>query len=521
MMRQPVRTKRRGKDSVLSPFSMRPPYRGLNTRDPLGDMKSEYASILQNWWPSGVRVSSRAGARNYLTAVGAPVKTLASWEGQSGSPKLFAIADTGIFDATAAGAAGASVQARTEGWCRFVQYSNSAGIYLVIVNGVDDLARFDGTTWTTVASFTKSGGGTLNTADLINVTAHKRRLWFVEAGTSDAWYLDTDAISGTAYRFVLGPLFSEGGFLQAIATWTLDSGAGPDDYCAFISSKGQVAVYSGIDPSSTTDWSLIGVFQLAPPLGYRCATKVSGDLLIATEAGIFSMTQIMRGDSPTSSPAFSDLIQTTYNAAAAAYGTQTGWQMEVFPQENMLLVNVPTSTADTAYQFARNLITGAWTVFIGWNALCFSAFNKELFFGSASGVEQAWYGFTDFDNPIYCKARCAYSYFGGTAKEKHFRLCRPNFVYSGVVVIGVGMDTDLKAEVEYEIGEEYSTSAAIWDTGVWDESVWGALEAQGADWIPLTAWPARSGAFRLRTISVDGRVSWSLTDFLFELGAVF
>jgi hypothetical protein len=43
-----------------------------------------------------------------------------------------------------------------------------------------------------------------------------------------------------------------------------------DDYAAFITSEGQVAVYSGADPASSTTWSLVGVFDIGAPIGRRC-----------------------------------------------------------------------------------------------------------------------------------------------------------------------------------------------------------------------------------------------------------
>lgn len=524
MIRLPIRSKRQEKQAISEPFALPAPYRGLNTRDPLDQMKAGFASVLSNWWPSGVRVQTRAGAANHVTGFSDTVKTLCVREGVVGSPAIFAITDAGVYAATSAGAVGASLAARTEGWCRYAQFRNSAGTYLVIVNGTDDLLHYNGSAWTTVASFTVgagSGGGTKNTNLLTAVEVHQRRLWFIEEDTADAWYQQTDLLTGDLNLFRIGAQFSKGGYLIALATWSLDSGVGPEDLLAFISSKGQVAVYAGLDPSDTAAWSLRGVFTLAEPLGRRCVAKVGGDCLIATTAGIFSLSATLRGGDQASSPPFTDLIGPTFNAAAADYGSIAGWQLQLFPRENMLLVNAPTALEASANQFAVNLLTGAWTTFTGWDALCWEQLGNFLYFGGTNKVVKAWTGADDFGSPITAKARLAYSTFGLPGLEKLWTQTQPNLTFNGTVALGVGMDVDFKGEVAYSNAGSASTSEELFGTAVWDTAQWAGYEVGSRDWVGLTAWPGVYGAFRLRTISSGGRVAWSSTRFLLESGSIF
>ena len=53
------------------------------------------------------------------------------------------------------------------------------------------------------------------------------------------------AVAGAASMFDLGQIFTEGGYLMAMATWTVDAGYGVDDLAVFITSEGEVAVYRG------------------------------------------------------------------------------------------------------------------------------------------------------------------------------------------------------------------------------------------------------------------------------------
>jgi hypothetical protein len=41
----------------------------------------------------------------------------------------------------------------------------------------------------------------------------------------------------------------------------------------FMTSRGQCIIYSGTDPTSSSNWTLVGVFNLPPPLGVRCTVK--------------------------------------------------------------------------------------------------------------------------------------------------------------------------------------------------------------------------------------------------------
>jgi hypothetical protein len=84
------------------------------------------------------------------------------------------------------------------------------------------------------------------------------------------------AISGTAAIFDLGSLMSKGGYINAIATWSIDTKQSVDEYIAFISSEGQVFVYEGTDPATAPTFALVGVYNLGAPIGRRCFLRISG-----------------------------------------------------------------------------------------------------------------------------------------------------------------------------------------------------------------------------------------------------
>src|SRR5262249_8905031 len=147
-------------------------------------------------------------------------------------------------------------------------------------NGQDTEQIYNGTTWSNLSVTGPAAGS------IVNVATHKGRLWFVVNNSTTAYYLATNAISGAATGFELGPFFTMGGFIQAIGTWTIDTKQTVDEYIAFISSRGEIVVYEGTDPSSASTWSLVGIYKIGAPIGRRCFLKIAGNLFIICVDGL-------------------------------------------------------------------------------------------------------------------------------------------------------------------------------------------------------------------------------------------
>lgn len=168
---------------------------------------------------------------------------------------------------------------------RFIwtNFATSGGNFLVICNGADAVRNYDGTSWSEPA-ITGVSSSTLS-----YVFPFKSRLFFIERNTTDAWYLPVDSIAGAANTLTVGAELRLGGTLVAGATLTHDGGSGPDDYCVFVSSEGEVVIYSGTDPDNALTWGLAGVFRIGRPIGDRCLVKTGGDLAVLTQDGIVSL----------------------------------------------------------------------------------------------------------------------------------------------------------------------------------------------------------------------------------------
>jgi hypothetical protein len=81
-----------------------------------------------------------------------------------------------------------------------------------------------------------------------------------------------------------------------MATWTIDNVSGMDDYAAFITSEGEVAIYQGYDPAQISTWSLIGIFNIGRPIGTRCIARHESDVLCITADGITPLSKALLTD---------------------------------------------------------------------------------------------------------------------------------------------------------------------------------------------------------------------------------
>ena len=463
------------------------PSRGLQFRKGLAEMRADEALILDNWFPSSGSGRVRGGHVSHATGLGGPVRSLMEWAGPQ-SRKLFGATPSEIYDVAASGAVGAaSVSSLTSGYWQHVNFTTSGGHFLVCVNGSDDYRHFDGSSWTTVTLTGVSG------ANLIAVTSYGSRLWFVEKGSTKAWYLGTSSISGTATSFELGDKFKRGGKLQAIATVSRDGGSGTADLICFISSTGEVVAYHGTDPADATSWGKDGEYMAAPPIGNRCAVRIDADAALLTERGIISLKQLMgSGWAAAERAAITGNIDQGIIDDFAIYGLNAGWEMIVHPRTRQAIVNVPTN-ANTATQYAMNTQTGAWCTYGRFAsplaALCWGVYNENLYFGGANGtVYQAERGSQDDGGPIICELKTSFQNYGSAGATKRMQFVRPQFTAASSVRVAIKADVDYRNSTPMTT-DQYpavgSATGGLWDEGLWDSAVWGDSNTPFADWLPI------------------------------------
>lgn len=516
-----IPAKRKGRSSLAQTAhikTMPAPSKGWNARDPLPAMKPEYAVTLDNMIPSIGGVRLRRGYSVHATGLGTFVESLMEYAPPSGLNKLFAATPSAVYDVSASGAVGAAViPAMTNGRWQNVNFGATGGNHLCMVNGTDGLWTYDGSAWTDrTAAVTGVNADTFS-----NVTVHASRLWFTQAGTLDAWYLDAASVQGAATVLPLGPICNLGGELVAIGSWTHDGGNGPDDYAVFVTSRGQVAVYQGTDPSSASSWALVGVYRIGEPVGNRCLVKVGGDLGIITSQGVALLSTL--ADSNVSGQGKLAITNTIANAFANAYsicGGSFGWQVADYPAGKLLIVNVPIAERVTAHQYVMDLDTGGWCRFKDINAGCWSMMGSSIYFGGHNGtVYQYDTEYLDNTNSIGFTLQTAFYDFK-TPQNKRFMAARP------LVRAPAGYTVSIDLKVDYDVTPPSISGAPVATGGgaLWDLAEWDLAEWEGESG-PTAVWQSIEGIGQVGSIAIAGALSQEFVlnsvDILAEPGGFF
>src|SRR6185503_31253 len=201
---------------------------------------------------------------------------------------------------------------------------------------------------------------------------------------------------GAATVLDLTGVFNKGGSLQAAAAWSRDGGQGPDDYISFITTHGEVAIYSG-DPGA--NFELAGVYEMGAPIGRRCVTKVGPDVGVVCVDGVVPLSRAINTDrAAILNASITAKIQPVMNQSARDWKANFGWQLTSYARGTRAILNVPVTANSEQRQYVMNTVTGAWCRFLGENANAWEVWQDRLFYGGNAGqvVEADCQGF-DYD----------------------------------------------------------------------------------------------------------------------------
>lgn len=463
--------------AVAKPYTFVAPVRGWVTNENLASSGKGGAYRLDNWFPTQTGIRLRGGSELHATIGAAPVEAMFTYV--SGAVrKVFAASETDVFNITAPASTTipptADIASQTSGYYSSAQFETAGGDFLYIVNGTDKAQIYDGTTWAAVDGSSTPAITGVTTSDLSHVWVYRNRLYFVEANSTSAWYLPVDAVGGLAVDISMAGVFQRGGSLLFGATWSLDSGDGIDDKCVFVSTEGEVSVYQGSYPGGT-DWSLVGRYDITPPMGKNCTMKAGGDLLIGTQDGIVPISQAIQKDiAALSLASISRNIENEWKHEVAFRGSLP-WEILKWPSYNMAIVSLPVVDETTMPRcFVVNLQTGAWARYTGWDTRSMAVHADQAMFGSSDGkIYKAEVGGSDNGDSYSCVYVGLFDhirYIGGT---KVVKLARATFLS------GRAFSPKISASVNYAVTLPSNPDAYIdngssnkWDVGKWDEATW-------------------------------------------------
>jgi len=489
------------------------PVGGLNAVSSIMSMAKTDSVVLENLFPYPDRLELRQGSLDHVTGSGANIDRLHAYSSPTGTDSLWATTDSGVYNVTAAGAIPAAAVALTDGKTIGSILSTGASNYLTLCNGVDTIKQYDGTTWSSIATF-----GATSTATYSYIETYRQRYYLISRNSMTLEYLAANSITGATVTYNLGSIFRRGGRLVALGTWTIDGGTGPDDQLVICTSQGEIAVFSGTDPASVNTWAFRGVYYIGRPLGPKPFFKYGGDLLYLCENGLFPLSKALLVASLDRTQSVSRKISQIFSDAGKLYFANEGWEIIAAPDIPFVLVNVPGDSI--RYQYVMHAQTGSWSIFSGWSARCFARIGSDLYFGTDTTVVKVT-GVSDNGDSIVGTMLQAYSNLG-FSRGKKIQEIRPLFQSNGSFTYSMGISRDFEEVIDTNSIAGASTgSASLWGSATWGTNVWNGSFNITREWRSVPDDYSTWKAFYLQISSTTAEVKYLGADLLVTEGGSF
>lgn len=450
------------------------------------------AAVLDNFFPTAASVIMRRGSSEFAAVGDGSQDTKSLFTYINGvQEEMFAATDSSIYNITTSPTS--VMSGLSNGNWVVAQFATAGGIFLRGVNGQNTPFVYDGATFGTAPALTFAApDAALLPSILSYVWAYKNRLFFIQRDSLDAWYLPVDQIGGELVKLPLGGVFGRGGSLLFGAVWSLDSGeqGGLSEQCIFVTTEGEIAVFQGDNPSSASAWSKVGVYRIGKPLGPQAFIRAGGDLVIATSIGFVPLSQAIQRDFAALAPAaVSFPIEVAWNEAVELRSS-TGWNCEVWPSKQMLVIALPSASEQEPMMFVANARTGAWARFTGWDGTSLAVFKERFFFGAKGGkIIEANVTGLDLGMPFTGVYVPLFDDLGTPASMKIAEMARATFRTGISFADRVAMQTDFQIVLPTAPDAPFIPAGSEWGNAIWGDAVWGG----GRPFITQQNWLAVSG----------------------------
>jgi len=482
----PVSPKRLPTAPTIQTAHLPAPVGGLNTVSAGSAMPVSDCLQGFNLIASELGLRSRLGFREWVTGLDGEARSTLPFTGSAKSganDRLFQTTQTGIWDVsgsttTPTQSLAFATPTADAGYGISHALVTSAGHFLFYADEANGLHRYSEATdsWTAVAQGTGTGEiDGINPANIVFVTVFKGRVWMVERDTARAWYLPAGAIAGTAQPFEMGQQFRAGGPLVGLWNWTYDGGSGLDDSLVSISGGGDVAIWKGTDPASASTFGLSGVWSLggSPPAGRRIATDYGGDVVILSRLGLLPLSRLVAGEMD-KDDYLSAKIGNLFNALMLTRAGLPGWSIRLHPEDNALLVTVPTYPNQPTEQLVMALAGRAWFRYRDLPIYSCEVWAGKLYFGTVDGRVCVNDGYVDgvllndpaAFTPVQWSLLSAFTNLG-SIRHKQVQLLRPTLLSESSAPT-----YEVAPRYRFDFTELSPVSAVTGGAGTWDGSTW-------------------------------------------------
>jgi len=489
--------------------SVQAPTGGINRLASIDDMPEEDAYYLDNWIADAGFCRLRGGSKTLANFGANPLQTITPYGDQLIIAIGGAIVDTGFTPGTGLPTVG-SPTTLGSGFSVDRWQTKVVNGKLLLVNGTDTPQQYDGTTLSAI-TFTS---GIADEEELIGVSSFKGRAfyWKSEAGF---YYAEAGSYQGAMSYFDLSPWVSRLSELKLFFTWSADAGDGTDDFAVFLFDTGEALVYQGTDPSSLDYWALVGKYEMGAPLSVRSSTTIAGDQIVLTKEGWQNFKTVWQTGN-WRDDGIGRKITGLAVEAAETFWFQDGWEVDYYPEERLVIVNVPQGTG-TAVQHVLNTNTMAWSTFSGWNAETFGSYQGDVYYGDEAGnLIIAMYGSDDDGETIVTDALPAYNYLSGRANNKQLTGVRPVMAINSTESIAI----EATADFDIPSAPDVDYVPATPSTSPWG-SPWGSPWSTGIDGDVKGEWESANAfgyalSYRMKTVTSGEAVRWGSTQLMFK-----
>lgn len=488
----PVPVKRKGTGVTPIPSGNKTvqvlPPQGINQVDPLaGQFPPLDGVFMYNFIASRYGTRVRTGYKQFILQVTGSsnpgTKTIIPYNGTvSANDRLFVATPIGMVDITNAPTKVAKIGWSPTGksgygvWCAF---TTLAGFFMTYFDAEYGYYLYTESTdgWSKVPNTDVTG---VDPAKLVFGTIYKAKIWCIQDGTSDAWYLPTGAVIGAATRFSFGNKFKHGGTLQALYVWTNDS-VNVEEYLVGISSTGEVIVYIGDDPSDATNFREVGSWFIGTvPIGRRIAGSFGGDLYLLSVYGLLPISKLIAGDlAQVDTIELTRKISPAVQQAMAISFLQYGWEVKLIPSENALMIVTPGQTGFPLLQYVQALNNQGWCTYLNMPVFTGEVWNGKFYFAGGNDNNVYTHEGTTDNNDGTTGTEITASLLGG-----FFDYDSPGIYHRGQMIRPVFLSQNppnyaVEVRYDYNISESFATGSvapatgSLWDSALWDVGIWG------------------------------------------------
>lgn len=498
---------------------------GVNALSPLMGMPETDCIYTFNMMPVEYGMRLRKGYTEWAINATGDVRTVVPYESaNSGQDRLWGATENGLYNITAEGETAPALdlafptQNDAAGFCVHVEWVTDANVkYLFLADETNGLYQYtEGVGWARPTGWTYNPDGTsagtaVPYADVVFITVHKQRLWFILRNGTAAFYSAPAAISGDFTRFTFGAKMTRGGDLRGLYTWSIDGGDGIDDYMLAIGRGGDLLVYRGYDPASAATWELTGAWFIGEtPESRKLVSEYGSEIYILSVFGLTNLRDLLQGaDAADLRQSPSAKVNRFLRADVQMTKARYGWAIEDNQADGFMQVIPPKPTSGEYYHYNQNLNTRAWGFWESVPAICAQSWNGDYFLGAADGVVYVYDG--EYDGatiagdtgaPVNFRLLTSFAPLGPHATNTAVGFLRALGILTNAVAVNMQPVYDYAVDASLLApGPVADAGVSLWDVAKWDENLWVGGPTAGS--LPVST----LGQGRVAAIAMSGNAA--------------